>query len=158
MEQLQLLLYSPSLQPPSDEIVHKCTLISEHKDLDSLGRERGEMMLNEEREENGLSTLDRESLSQFHANFLSTLRDVKEIIGSKSIEKEQIGVVSFTEEEGKEDMKKEESTNVKKKILIEVIGGDDVEEEKSPNNKKKLKNRYFSKPFQTLKQSCTRNR
>ena len=131
MEQLQLLLYSPSLQPPSDEIVHKCTLISEHKDLDSLGRERGEMMLNEEREENGLSTLDRESLSQFHANFLSTLRDVKEIIGSKSIEKEQIGVVSFTEEEGKEDMKKEESTNVKKKILIEVIGGDDVEEEKA---------------------------
>ena len=47
-------------------------------------------------------------------------------------------MVSFTEEEGKEDMKKEESTNVKKKILIEVIGGDDVEEEKSPNNKKKL--------------------
>ena len=138
MEQLQLLLYSPSLQPPSDEIVHKCTLISEHKDLDSLGRERGEMMLNEEREENGLSTLDQECLSQFHANFLSTLRDVKEIIGSKSIEKEQIGVVSFTEEDGKEDMKKEESTNVKKKILIEVIGGDDVEEEKSPNNKKKL--------------------
>ena len=85
MEQLQLLLYSPSLQPPSDEIVHKCTLISEHKDLDSLGRERGEMMLNEEREENGLSTLDQECLSQFHANFLSTLRDAKEIIGSKSI-------------------------------------------------------------------------
>ena len=51
MEELQLLL--SRLQPPSDEIVHECTLISEHKDLDSLGRERGEIIVAEEEEEEG---------------------------------------------------------------------------------------------------------
>ena len=79
MEELQLLL--SRLQPPSDEIVHECTLISEYKDLDSLGRERGEIFVAEKEEEEeegriGLSTPTsssserRENVRAFRADFL----------------------------------------------------------------------------------------
>ena len=143
MEQLQLLLLSsPSLQPPSDEIVQKCTLVSEHKDLDSLGRGRESVVGVDAGEESGggLSTSERENLRAFRAGFLSSLRKVREIIvASNSIEKEEIGAVRFMDddnEDGREEQVIVSTSGVKKKVLIEVIGDD---EEKSPSDKKKNK-------------------
>lgn len=144
MEQLQvLLLSSPSLQPPSDEIVQKCTLVSEHRDLDSLGRGRESVVGVDAGEENGgggLSTSERENLRAFRAGFLSSLRQVREIIvASNSIEKEEIGAVRFTDDEDEDEREKEvvvSTSGVKKKVLIEVIGDD---EEKSPSDEKKKK-------------------
>jgi hypothetical protein len=144
MEQLQLLLLSsPSLQPPSDEIVQKCTLVSEHKDLDSLGRgrESGGGVDAGGESGGGLSTSERENLRAFRAGFLSSLRKVREIIvASNSIEKGEIGAVRFMDDEEDEDEREKElvvsTSGVKKKVLIEVIGDD---EEKSPRNKKKNK-------------------
>ena len=106
MEELQLLL--SRLQPPSDEIVHECTLISEYKDLDSLGRERGEIFVAEKEEEQegriGLSTSSssserRENVRAFRADFLSSLTKVRESIGSNLIEREELGVVHFVDED-----------------------------------------------------------
>lgn len=138
MEELQLLL--SRLQPPSDEIVHECTLISEYKDLDSLGRERGEIFVAEKEEEEeegriGLSTPSsssserRENVRAFRADFLSSLTKVRESIGSNLIEREELGVVHFVDEDEAEVVR----TRVKKKVLIEVIGDEDEDEEKSPN-------------------------
>ena len=105
-----LLLSSPSLQPPSYEIVQKCTLVSEHRDLDSLGRGRESVVGVDAGEENGgggLSTSERENLRAFRAGFLSSLRQVREIIvASNSIEKEEIGAVRFTDDEDEDEEKK----------------------------------------------------
>jgi len=138
-----LLLSSPSLQHPSDEIVQKCTLVSEHRDLDSLGMGRESVVGVDAGEENGgggLSTSERENLRAFRAGFLSSLRQVREIIvASNSIEKEEIGAVRFTDDEDEDEREKKvvvSTSGVKKKVLIEVIGDD---EEKSPSDEKKNK-------------------
>ena len=147
MEELQLLL--SRLQPPSDEIVHECTLISEYKDLDSLGRERGEIFVAEKEEEEeegriGLSTPTsssserRENVRAFRADFLSSLTKVRESIGSNLIEREELGVVHFVDEDEAEVVR----TRVKKKVLIEVIGDEDEDEEKSPNKKSQMWNDF----------------
>ena len=123
--------------------MQKCTLVSEHRDLDSLGRERESVVGVDAGEENGgggLSTSERENLRAFRAGFLSSLRKVREIIVvSNSIEKEEIGAVRFTDDEDEDEREKEvvvSTSGVKKKVLIEVIGDD---EEKSPSDEKKKK-------------------
>ena len=131
--------------------MHECTLISEYKDLDSLGRERGEIIVAEKEEEEqeeegriGLSTPPsssserRENLRAFRADFLSSLRKVRESIGSNLIEREELGVVHFVDEDEAEVVR----TRVKKKVLIEVIGDDDEDEEKSPNKKSQMWNDF----------------